>query len=139
MKNLIIKNGGESTIDKIFGNAFGDFFRPLFYDEYSDKMKTDIKDNGSEYSLEIELAGFDKSDISINYEDDYLTVSAKKVKEEDKTNYLRKERSVSCSRSFYVGDINDEAIKAKYENGILSIVIPKEEAPKPIKKGIAIE
>ena len=70
----------------------------------------------------------DKKDINIDLSDGYLTISAgKSDKSEDKHNYIRRERSFSCSRSYYVGDVKKEDVKAKYENGILTVIVPKEE------------
>ncbi|MBO4594307.1 MAG: Hsp20 family protein, partial [Clostridia bacterium] len=83
----------------------------------------------------------DKKDLNVSLSDGYLTVSAKREeKEENKHNYLRRERSFSCSRSYYVGDdLSEEDVKAKYENGVLTIDIPKKEEKKPKNNNIAIE
>ena len=91
-------------------------------------MRTDIKETDKDYEMEIELPGMDKKDINIDLSDGYLTISAgKSDKSEDKHNYIRRERSFSCSRSYYVGDVKKEDVKAKYENGILIVIVPKEE------------
>ena len=71
-----------------------------------------------------------KEDINIEYNQNYLTISAKKndEKEEKKENYIRKERSYGeVSRSFYVGNVDKEQIKAKFENGVLEVTLPKEQ------------
>ena len=74
------------------------------------------------------LPGFDKKDISVSLKNGYLTVNAaKQEKEEDGHKYVRRERNYSCSRSYYVGEgITEKDVKAKYENGILSLTVPKE-------------
>ena len=110
-------------------------------------MKTDIRetDDAKGYRLAVELPGFKKEEISLDFKDGYLTISAEKgldKDEEDKKGHLlRQERYTgSCSRSFYVGDIKPEDIKAKYEFGVLSVLVPKEDLQKsPVSKAIPIE
>ena len=82
------------------------------------------------YELSVDLPGFKKDEISLDIKDGYLTVSAEKgldKKEEDKKGrILRQERYAGvCSRSFYVGNVKPEDVKAKYESGVLSVVLPK--------------
>ena len=110
-------------------------------------MKTDIKETDEAYELEIDLPGFKKENVHAELKDGYLTVNAStesstEDKSEDGT-YLRKERFTgSCSRSFYVGDeISEDDIRAKFEDGILKITVPKKELPAPeeTKKLISIE
>ena len=100
-------------------------------------MKTDIKETDKAYELEIDLPGFKKENVHAELKDGYLTVNASterstEDKSEDGT-YLRKERFTgSCSRSFYVGDeISEDDIRAKFEDGILKITVPKKELPAP--------
>lgn len=116
-------------------DAFDDFFRPAFLDEVND-LKTNIKETSNGYELAVEVPGYKKDEIKVSLENGYLTVScARGGKEESKDDdrWLRKEISESCSRSYYVGDdITQEQIKAKYENGILNLSVPKS-APKQIK------
>lgn len=135
----LIRNGNYYT-DNFFSGAL-DLFRPLFYDEKLDSMKTDIKENENDYQLEIELPGFEKANIAVEYEDEYVTIRAEKAqKEEDqKGKYIRKECSVSCQRSYYVGNVDENLIKASYNNGILTVTVPKEGQKKPEKRGIAID
>src|SRR5574344_418299 len=143
MKNYLIRDNGRNGAD-FFDDAFSNFFRPVFYDEKFDGMKTDIKENDNGYSMEVELPGFEKQDISLNLENGYLTISANKVEKDEgdkKTKFLRRERSYSCQRSFYVGEnITEEDIKAKYNNGVLEVLVPKDQ-PKQIaeKKKIEIQ
>ena len=97
----------------------------------------DIADAG--YEVDIDLPGFKKDEISIELENGYLTVSAAKGLDKDeedkKGNYIRKERYAgSMSRSFYVGKhVTVEDVHPKYESGILSFSVPKEEA-KPVEE-----
>ena len=142
MKNYLInyRNNPVGFID----DAFDALFRPLFYDEKLDAMKTDIKETPTAYELEVEMPGFEKEDINISVENGYMTISAeKKEQAEDKGEghrYVRKERSVSCQRSYYIGDTEEDTIKAKYDKGVLSVTVPKKEEKKPEgKRSIAID
>jgi HSP20 family molecular chaperone IbpA len=124
-------------------DALDDLFKPVFYDENRD-MKTDIKETESGYELDIEMPGFEKKDINVYLENGYLTVSGtKKNSEESKDKnekYLRKEISESFSRSYYVGDnIAEEDVKAKYDNGILCLNVPKAAQKKIQSHSIAID
>ena len=110
-------------------------------------MKTDIKEKQDAYDIEIELPGYKKEDVKSELKDGYMTITAEKNTESDKKdeegNYIRRERFYgSCSRSFYVGkDITEEDIKAKFEDGVLRVIVPKKEAKEviPQKKFISIE
>lgn len=121
-----------------------DFFNDMFSPSVS-TMKSDVKENEKEYILDVELPGFKKEDINVDFNDGYLTVKAshKEEKKEDKDNkhrYLRQERRYSSvERSFYVGDINLEGVKAKLDNGILTIIVPKKELEAPKENSILIE
>ena len=140
MKNELSKRGNWSDYD-FFEDAMRDFF-PGFYrrSEGHKYMRTDIKENDKDYEMEIELPGMDKKDINIELSDGYLTISAgKSDKSEDKHNYIRRERSFSCSRSYYVGDVKKEDVKAKYENGMLCLSVPKSEPKQLPSHNIEIE
>ena len=99
-------------------------------------MKTDVKEKDGNYTLEIDIPGYDKEDIKIELEDGYLTVRAAKEESKDeedkKSHYIHKERFYGqCSRSYYVGDnVKEEDVKASFKNGILSLTFPKEDAKK---------
>ena len=99
-------------------------------------MKTDVKENENDFEIDMSLPGVNKEDIKAELNDGYLTVSAStsNVKEDndEKKRYVRRERYYgSCSRSFYVGDqVKQDEIKARYENGVLSLNIPKKEEKK---------
>ena len=121
MKNYVVRRNND-----ILEDTFNSFFRPFYVDEEAAVMKTDIKETENEYLMDVEMAGFDKNDISLKFEKGYLTVSAKKSEKDENANYIRRERACSCSRSYYLGDVNEKSIKAKYNNGVLEIVVPKE-------------
>ena len=109
-------------------------------------MKTDICEHDAGYELDIDLPGFKKDEIKVELENGYLTISATKSTDNDEQNkkgkYIRRERYAgTMQRSFYVGDdVTQEDIKAKFENGILRLSIPKKDAKAvETKKTIAIE
>ena len=137
--------------ENLFNDDWMDFGFPevdkaLYGKHAGHVMKTDVKETDAGYEVDIDLPGFKKDEISAKLDDGYLTISASKGLDKDEKNkegkYIRKERYAGAmSRSFYVGgDVAEEDIKAKYEDGILRLSIPKKEA-KAVenKKYIAIE
>ncbi len=138
--------------ENLFDDLFDDFARPMNVIRYANPtpsaMKTDVKETDAGYELDIDLPGYKKEDVKAELKDGYMTISAEKKsedgeKDEKSGKYLRRERYYgSCSRSFYVGeDVTEEDIKAKFEDGILKIAVPKKE-PQPAvdqTKTIAIE
>lgn len=150
----MIKNDNELLVRDDGGfDFFGPIFRDLWdmptlkheFREMEHSMKTDIKENENGYKLEVEMPGYDKSNINMNLENGYLTISAQKTENKDQTdkkgNYIRRERKFgSCSRSFYVGDnIKEEDIDAKLEQGVLVINVPKTNPKIENKKQILIK
>ena len=141
---------GESLFDEFFND---DFLRPeprssrRYATPATSVMKTDIKETDNSFELDIDLPGYKKEDVNAELKDGYMTITAEKNTESDKKdeegNYIRRERFYgSCSRSFYVGkDITEEDIKAKFEDGVLRVMVPKKEAKEviPQKKFISIE
>ena len=138
---------GENMFDDFFDGSFFGGHSPLFGKHARNLMKTDIKEKSDGYELVMDLPGFTKDEVQATLENGYLTISAEKgldkdEKEKESGRYIRKERYAgACSRSFYVGEnLTQEDIKAKYENGILRLSVPKKEAkPVETKKTIAIE
>ena len=141
---------GESLCDDLMDLPFEkEFFghrNPLYGKHAQNVMKTDIKESDTAYEMDIDLPGFKKEDVSAKLENGYLTITAAKGLDKDEKNdkgvYIRRERySGQCARTFYVGEaVTQEDIKAKFEDGILKVTIPKVE-PKKVedKKYIAIE
>ena len=91
-------------------------------------MKTDVKEKDGMYTQEMDLPGYEKSDIKAELNNGYLTISASKdsgeqEKKDEESGYVCRERYTGqCSRSFYVGDsVKEEDIKAGYNNGILTL------------------
>ena len=89
-------------------------------------LRTNIEELESEYIVTVEVPGVSKKDITIDYEESYLTISVEKKEDNSNKNYIRKEiTDASFSRSFYLEDVNEDKIKAKLEDGILTIKIEK--------------
>ena len=138
---------GENLFDDFFGDPFGMMSRgrdPLYGKHARNLMRTDVRETEDSYELDVDLPGFKKDEIQVHLENGYLTVSAEKHadKQAGKGKYLRQERySGTVSRTFYVGEsVTENDIHAKYENGILTLDVPKEEAKKvPEKRYISIE
>lgn len=136
---------GNNFVDDVFDDMFP--FAGNYTNANYDLMKTDVKDAGDHYELEMEMPGVEKENIKAELKDGYLTVSAetntKKDEKAEDGKYIRRERySGSCSRSFYVGDgVKQEDIKAKFEDGTLKLFVPKEAAKPAVeqKKYISIE
>ncbi|WP_373897269.1 heat shock protein Hsp18 [Haloimpatiens sp. FM7315] len=131
----------EDYFNKFFDNFFNDDF-------FSSKaimrnpFKVDVKETTSDYTIEAELPGIDKNNISIEYKNSYLTISAKKEdKVEDKTsNYVSREISYGeFKRSFYVDNVCEKEIKAEFLNGVLNVVIPKKKTESPEVTKIEIQ
>ncbi len=141
-------------LPRVFMNSFmdddmRDFFndRPLVRNTDSGWMKTDVIEKENQYELDMNLPGFAKENVKISLNDGYLTVSAATSNENTENNtegrVIRRERfQGSCQRSFYVGEyVKKEDIKAKFENGVLHLTVPKNVPVKeePVEQFIEIE
>ena len=136
----------DDWMDFPFERDFWGRKNPLYGKNAKNMMKTDIREHDSGYELDIDLPGFKKDEINVDLENGYLTISAAKGLDKDEKNeegkYIRRERYAGAmQRSFYVGDaITHEDIRARFEDGILRLSIPKKDAKAiETKKTIAIE
>ena len=129
-------------------NAFSPFFRDFDEDFFrfpqAAGFKTDIRDMGNEIRLEADLPGVKKEDIKIDIENKFLTISAERKEEKEekdaKGNFLRRERSYgSFSRSFDISGIKTEDITARYEDGVLTLILPKKDKELPEKRTLEIQ
>ena len=146
-------------LQSIFGeNLFDDWFdfpsfpefrnvdRKLYGRHAAHEMKTDVREHEDHYEVDVDLPGFKKDEIRLELENGTLTVHAAKDLEKEQKDkagkIIRQERfSGAMQRSFYVGEaLTEEDIGAKFENGVLSLNIPKKDVKKlPEKKVIQIE
>jgi HSP20 family protein len=120
----------DRDLNKVFDSFFSDFPR-----NWNTAPAIDIKENEGGYSMEIELPGMTDKDIEVKVEGNLLSISSKKKdeKEEKQKDYVLKERrSYSFSRSFVLPENTDsEKISAEFNNGLLTLDVPKTEAAKP--------
>ena len=131
----------RGLVDRGFGD-FRDFYTMVddfFNDSWPsrrsftrDTFKIDVQENDSEYLIEAELPGVDREEVNIDMNEGRMTISVQReenINEENK-NYVHKERRFSSmSRSLYLDDAKSDGIKAKLENGVLNIKVPKENKP----------
>ena len=123
-------------LDSIFDNFMDN-------SESMDIMKCDVYEKDGAYHIEADIPGFKKEEISVECEDGYVTISAEKSSENKEVDndkkYIKRERFYgTTTRKFYVGEVDSEKIKAEFKDGILRLVLPKEEKL-PNKKSIEIE
>lgn len=124
-------------LDSIFDN---------FMDEGTDNfdvMKCDVYEKDGAYHIEADIPGFKKDEISVDCEDGYVTISAEKNTENEEKDenkkYIKRERFYGKTvRKFYVGDVDSEKIQAEFKDGMLELIVPKEEKL-PNKKSIEIK
>lgn len=121
---------------------FGDdFFNDFFEPALKDQMKCDIYEKDGKIHLDMDLPGYNKEDVSIEIDNGYLTISAEHNEENEDSdkNYIKRERRYGkVSRTFNVGDVDLDKVKASFDKGILKVTIPKEEETKS-KKVISID
>lgn len=126
--------------ENLFDEFFEDFARPVKrVAKYNQPtvaiMRTDVKESDAGYELHIELPGYKKEDVSAELKEGNLTITATTKSENDEKDengkYIRRERFCgNCSRTFHVGDtIEQTDIKAKFEDGILKVFVPKKVKP----------
>ena len=143
---------GENLLDDWMDFSFptfdelNDIDRKLYGKHASRVMKTDVREHENQYEVDIDLPGFKKDEITISLDNGCLTISAAKGLDKDestkKGRLIRQERYAGAmQRSFYVGEeLTEKDISAKFENGVLKLILPKKEAEKiPEKKTIQIE
>ncbi|MFW6269475.1 MAG: Hsp20/alpha crystallin family protein [Bacillota bacterium] len=126
-----------------------DPFNALVSDFFSDVMdmadigfKTDIKEDENNYYIEAELPGLSKEDINLELDNDRLIISAtnEEKREREEENYIRRERRTGTyQRAFQIENVEEDAIEAEYEDGILKILLPKKEPGKDRKRVINIK
>ncbi len=129
----------EDMERRFFAPHFDSFFRS----SVPDAFQTDVTDEGDHYLLEADLPGFNKEDIHLDVEDNRLTIRAERhsrVEQKEKQQLVCVERSYgSYSRSFDLSGIQADAIRAKYDRGVLQLVLPKQPELAPAVRQIEIE
>ena len=124
---------------------FDDMDKKLYGKNAAHVMKTDVKETENGFAVAIDLPGFKKDEIEVSLDNGYMTIKASKGLDKDEKDkdgkVIRQERySGSMQRSFYVGEaVTEEDIKAKFEDGVLKLDVPKKEVQVPETKRITIE
>ena len=122
-----------STGFEDFYNMLDDFFSDNWSSRRSldrDTFKINVQQNETEYFIEAELPGVNKDEIDVDLNESRLIISVKREEKvnEEKKNYIHREsRFASMSRSVYLADADAKGIKAKLDNGVLNIIVPRQE------------
>lgn len=129
--------------ENVFDHLWNVFDEPFMQGFRTDGFKVDVKDNGESYDLTAELPGLKKENISLTYENNYLTIATKSEQSNDEKdeqgNYVRRERSQSSmSRSFYIDNIDEARATAEYKDGLLLVHMPKAAVQKEVGHTITI-
>ena len=137
--NSIAKRG--DYFNQLFDNFFDDdFFAPANY--ISNSFRVDLKETDDEYMIEADLPGINKDAIDISYENNYITISAKRNDsvEDKRDDYVRRERRYGeFKRSFYIDNVNEDNINAEFKDGVLKVSLPKKDKNKTNKRKINIK
>lgn len=140
-KNFVVTpNGFNGMFDNMLNNKWDRFF---FDDNWSNTTApVNIKETETAYQLDVIAPGLNKEDFSINVEKDVLTISFEQKEEKAETTdkVIRNEYQFrSFKRTFNLGEKIDSAnIGAAYNNGVLSITLPKTEPQAPATRKIDI-
>lgn len=128
-------------LESLFDGYFKDSVFPSFFSN-SGQMRVDIKDSEKDYVVEAEIPGAKKEDITLEIDDQRLTIAINRKEEikEEKENYIRRERRTSSmTRSFALENVIADKAAAKFENGVLTVTLPKKEIIEVKKNKIEIE
>lgn len=139
--NLNLRRVDPFNNGSIFDDFFNDSLIPGFF-MAENPIKTDIRETEKEYIVEAELPGVTKEDIKIDLRDDVLSIFVEQNKEvnEERENYIRRERKYgSYCRNFYVDNVDNEKVTARYDNGVLFVTLPKAKETKDKKSRIDIQ
>lgn len=134
-----VKRAGRDELTDSFIRGLDEFFAPA---ARQNLFTSDIKETDTEYVAEIDLPGVEKEDIEISYENNHLNITANRKEEvkEEEGDYIRQERYYGeLQRSFYLDNVKEEEIKAEFKDGVLKVILPKEEEGKEGKKIVQID
>jgi HSP20 family protein len=127
-------------MDRMFSDVFGDTFggpsdegeggmAPTFY------LPVDIRENDDRYVVQAPIPGFRPEDVEVAFSDGVLTITAtrREEREEREGRYLRREIAFGNyqRRIAMPGDVQAENIRARYDNGVLTIEVPRSSRPQP--------
>ncbi len=132
MANMVPMGGRNRSLTGAddFYNMIDSFFGEPWFTRYGrDTFKVDVQQKDNEYLIEAELPGVSREEVDIDMADGNLQISVRreeKVNEEGK-NYIHRERRYSSmSRTVYLADGASEGIRAKLDNGVLKVSVPRQ-------------
>lgn len=123
-----------------FPSVFDSFFNDDFFiniNNLQDNFNINLKENENSYLVEADLPGVRKDDISVDFYNNYLTISATRncSIENNSDNYIKKEVHYGeFRRSFYINNIKEDEINASFKDGVLKIKLPKSNNKSSINK-----
>lgn len=129
-----------TTFSRFLDESFDDFFNSM--DIFQGDFKVDLKETEDSYLVEADLPGIRKDAISIEYNNNNLSISAKREDsiEDKRENYVRRERHYGeYRRSFYIDNVDESKIEASFADGVLKITLPKLNKEVPKKRKIEIK
>ena len=138
---------GRGDARDLFTPFTDSFFRTFFPETADGGFRVDLEDKGDSFVLRADLPGFDKQNVRVEMENGTLTISAKveeentkDLDEKDRPHYVfRERRTGSVTRSFTLEGIAEDAVTAQYENGVLSVTLPKAQPETPAARQIEIQ
>ena len=133
--------------DRDFFRGFGNIDRTLYGKHAQHVMKTDVKETDQGYEVDVDLPGFQKDEIHLDVQGDTLTITAEhkeKTPEEkendEKSTYLRRERTFcSYQQKLDISNIDADQMEASYENGVLTLKMPKKQPAVPEVRQITVK
>ena len=127
--NTLFPRKQDDLFPSLFGSGLESDFFNRFFGEHT-FPQVDIKEMNDRYEFTVDLPGFSKEDIEVEYRDGYLEIRGNKEQDQESEDrdgrYIRRERSYGTfKRSFYIGDINEDDINGSFTDGILNLDVPK--------------
>ncbi|MBP2658980.1 MAG: heat shock protein Hsp20 [Firmicutes bacterium] len=135
----------KNALSKFARNFLGDNFEALFenVDNFPSSFRVDLRETDNQYVLEADLPGINKEDISLRYEKNYLTISANRNETQEvksEKDYVRRERRFGqFQRNFYIDNIQEDKIDAKFDHGVLTVTLLKSDNAQTKQGNIPIQ
>lgn len=102
-----------------------EFYDQLFDYSKNSNIKCDIYEENNNFIIKADIVGAKKEDINLSTKEGQLTISVKRDMENDRKYILRERKYYDEARTLYLGRIDDENIDASYNDGVLTIIVPK--------------